>query len=347
MLNPKRAKEKDDDAYKNIIDFLPFYIGFSMLILVISYGIYIYSYIEGWSLLDSFYQVVITLSTVGFKEVYPLSEKGRFHTSLLIIFGVGTYAYLLGSFTEAFIEGRIQMFWGKKKMEKKIARLKDHYIICGYGRIGSIVARELLRENCEIVIIDKNPDVINKLKEKRYLYVEGDATSDEILLQAGLKRAKAVITTLTSDAQNIYVTLSVKQLSPNTEVIARAEDESSIPKLKYAGADKVLTPYLIGGLRMAQLVLRPTVINFLEMAIHGNDMGLQMEELKVSPNSELVDKDLIESQIRPKYNIIIIAMKKKDGRIVYNPTPKEKICAEDTLIVVGRKSDLERIRKIL
>ncbi len=347
MMRIKKSKRRDDVVPKRIRDFLPFYIGFSMLTLVFSYGLYIYSYIEGWSLLDSFYQVVITLSTVGFKEVHPLSQKGRFHTSLLIIFGVGSYAYLLGSFTEAFIEGRIQMFWGRKKMEKKIARLKDHYIICGYGRIGSIVARELLRENCKIVIVDKNPDVINELKEKGYFYVEGDATSDETLLQAGLKRAKAVITTLTSDAQNIYVTLSVKQLSPSTEVIARAEDESSIPKLKYAGADRVLTPYLIGGLRMAQLVLRPTVINFLEMAIHGNDMGLQMEELKVSPSSELIDKDLIESQIRPKYNLIIIAIKKKDGRIVYNPTPKEKICAEDTLIVVGKKTDLERIRKIL
>ncbi len=339
--------KKKHHFYQEIKEYLPFYIGFSMMIFVFGYGIFIYSYLEGWSLLDSFYQVIITLSTVGFKEVHPLSEKGRLHTSLLIIFGVGSYAYLLGSFTEAFIEGRIQMFWGKKKMEKRIGKLDNHYIICGYGRIGSIVARELLREGCKIVVVDKNPEVINELKERNLLYVEGDATSDEVLLQAGLKKAKAVITTLTSDAQNIYVTLTVKQLSSSTKVIARAEDEPSIPKLKYAGADRVLTPYLIGGLRMAQLVLRPTVINFLEMAIHGNDMDLQMEELKVTSASKLVDKNLIESEIRPKYNLIIIAIKKKGGEMIYNPTPQEKIRSEDTLIVVGKKTDLERIKQVL
>ncbi len=331
----------------SIKEFLPFYIGFSMLVLVFGYGIFIYHYIEGWNLLDSFYQVVITLSTVGFGEIHHLSDKGRFHTSLLIMFGVGTYAYLLGSFTEAFIEGRIQVFWGKKKMERRIGRLRGHYIICGYGRIGRIVARELLREKCKIVVVERDPELIAHLKEKGFLYVEGDATTDEVLIQAGIKNAKAVITTLSNDADNIYVTLSVKQLSPSTEVIARAEDESSIPKLKYAGADRVFTPYLIGGLRMAQLVLRPTVIDFLDMAIHGNDMGLQMEELKISHLSELVDKNIIESEIRPKYNLIVIAIKKKDGTIIYNPLPQEKIRSGDTLIVVGKKSDLERIKRIL
>jgi voltage-gated potassium channel len=304
-------------------------------------------HIEGWNLIDSFYQVVITLSTVGFGEVHELSDKAKIHTSILILMGVGSYAYIIGSFTNAFLEGKIHFFWGKKKMEAKILSLKNHYIVCGYGKIGSIVAEELVREGCDTVVIEKDPEVIKKLVENKMLYIEGDATDDEVLYKAGLKNAKAIITALSTDAQNVYVTLSARQAAPNITIISRAESEESIKKLELAGANRALTPHLLGGLRMAQLVLRPTVINFLDMAIHGNDLNLQMEEVIIPESSKIVGKNLIESQLRPRFNLIIIAIKKEDGTMIYNPQAGEILEGRDTLIVVGKKTDLKKFKETL
>jgi len=321
--------------------------GFFFILLLFLYGLYIYMFIEGWGLLESIYQVIITLSTVGFGEVHQMSDPAKLHTSILIFLGVGGFAYLLGSFTEALVEGRIQMFWGKKKMEKKIGSMHDHYIVCGFGRIGSVVARELLQENHDTVIIENGPELLEQMTEQRYLFVDGDATNDHVLIKAGVKRARAIITTLNTDAKNLYVTLASKQLNPSIMVIARAEKESSLQKLKYAGADKVLTPYLLGGVRMAQMILRPTVTNFLEMAMHGDNLELQMEELELSAQSSLPGKNLIESELRPKFNLIIIAIKKQNGDMVYNPTADVILEAGDTLIVVGQKTDLEQVKIML
>ncbi|MCF8107854.1 MAG: potassium channel protein [Desulfohalobiaceae bacterium] len=321
--------------------------GCLFLLLLFLYGLYIYMALEGWSFLDSFYQVMITMSTVGFGEVHDMSDIAKVHTSILIFLGVGGFAYLLGSFTEAVMGGRIQMFWGRKKMEKKINSLSDHFIVCGYGRIGCVVARELIREKFETVVIENDAGLLEKMEEQHSLFVEGDATSDVILQQAGVTRAKAIITTLNTDAKNVYVTLASKQLNPDITVIARAESEDSVQKLEYAGANKVLTPYLFGGLRMAQMVLRPSVINFLEMAMHGENLALQMEELALTPQSSLPGKNLIESELRPKYNLIIIAIKKQDGGMIYNPKAEVELDVGDTLIVVGTKHDLEEVKKLL
>lgn len=335
---------KSKEVYK---EFKPFFWGIFFIFLLFLYGLYIYMGIEGWGLLEGFYQVIITLSTVGFGEVHQMSDLAKFHTSILIFLGVGGFAYLLGSFTEALVEGRIQMFWGRKKMEKKINSLHDHFIVCGFGRIGSVVTRELLQEKYDTVIIETNPELLEQMVEQRYFFVDGDATSDQILIKAGIQRAKAVITTLNTDAKNLYVALASKQLNPKIEVIARAENEDSLQKLKYAGADKVLTPYLLGGMRMAQMALRPTVTNFLEMAMHGEKFELQMEEFKLSSGSAFQGKSLIESKLRPLYNLIIVAIKKQNEDMIYNPTAETELKMGDTLIVVGKKSDLEEAKKLL
>ncbi|MCF8105679.1 MAG: TrkA family potassium uptake protein [Desulfohalobiaceae bacterium] len=225
--------------------------------------------------------------------------------------------------------------------------MHNHFIVCGFGRIGSVVARELMREDFQTVVIEYDTSLLEKMEEQRYFFVEGDASSDLILQKAGIQRAKAIITTLNTDAKNLYVTLSSRQLNPAITIIARAESEDSVQKLEYAGANKVLTPYLFGGLRMAQMVLRPTVINFLEMAIQGENIALQMEELELTSRSSLPGKNLIDSKLRSRFNLIIIAIKNQDGEMSYNPKADVELQVDDTLIVVGTKPDLEEVKKNL
>jgi len=321
-------------------------VGGGALILVFAYGMFIYMGLEGWGALDSFYQTVITLSTVGFEEVYDLSPQAKFHTSMLILAGVGSFAYIVGSFTQILVEGQLRSLWEKRRMQRFIDALEDHFIVCGYGRIGSVVAKELHREGYGVVVIDNAPEVLDELEQSDLLFIAGDATSDQILLRAGLKRARAIIAALDADAENVYVTLTSKQMVPKLLVIARAANEQSIQKLEYAGADRVLTPHVLGGMRMAQLVLRPTVTDFLDLAMQGKHIDLQMEELEISPGSWLVGKDMLHSEIRPRFNLIVIAIQKPDGSMIFNPQSDTVIEVRDTLVVVGNRNDLDALEEI-
>lgn len=321
-------------------------LGAFYMCLVFFVGIAFFMGYEHWNFVDSFYMVVITLSTVGFMEVQELSEAGRLFTSLLIMGGVGGFVYIAGAFAQVLIDGRLQILWGKHKMMKEISKLRNHFIICGHGRIGSIVNQEIHAEGHAVVVIEQDPELIDKMEQDGVLCIEGDATSDEVLLSAGLLHAKSLISALTSEAANVYVTLTARQLNPEITIVARAGDKSHISRLELAGADRVVLPHFIGGLRMAQNVLRPTVTNFMELAVRGG-IDLQMEELAVTPESRLVDKDLIESRIRADYDLIIIAIKKESGEMIFNPGPKEVIRARDTLLAVGKKSNLSEIKKIL
>jgi voltage-gated potassium channel len=322
-------------------------IGLVFLIFVFAFGILGYMWLEGWTLLESFYMVVITLATVGYQEVNPLSDAGRWFTSFYILAGVGGFLYLTAAFAQMLVEGRFQMILGRRSMLKRIKALRGHFIICGYGRIGSIVAKEIMEEGHQAVVIESNPELFARMEmEEGLLCLEGDATDDELLMTAGLKHARSLITALTDEAANVYVTLTARQLNPEVTIIARANREAHITRLKLAGADRVVLPHMIGGVRMAQSVLRPTVTNFMELAVQ-NKIDLQMEELLVTSDSELVGKDLIASEIRPRFNLIIIAIKKADGQMVFNPGPREVIGAHDTLVTVGKLSDLKAISSIL
>jgi len=321
--------------------------GFLALSLIFVLGVFGYMRVEGWSFFDSLYQVVITLSTVGFQEVYPLSRNGRILTMLLIVSGVGSFAYLVGSFTQVLVEGRLQQFLGRRRMQKIIDQLRDHVIICGYGRIGSIVAQEILAEDVPAVVVESSPEVIRLLEEQGIPYVEGDATADEVLLAAGLLRAKTLVAALTQEAANVYVTLTARQLNPDIRIVARADAQGHTQRLQRAGADQVLVPHLYGGVRMAQSVLRPTVTSFLELASRGGEIDLQMEELQVTEASEIVGKNLIESRIRQRFNLIVIAVKKPSGEMVFNPQPQSVLEAGDTMILVGKQDGLDGLQEIL
>jgi len=321
--------------------------GFVALALVFLMGLVGYMRVEGWSFFDSLYQVVITLSTVGFQEVYPLSRNGRILTMVLIVSGVGSFAYLVGSFTQVLVEGRLQQYLGRRRMQKIIDGLSDHVIICGYGRIGSIVAREILAENVPAVIVESNPEVVRLLEEQGIPYVAGDATADEVLLAAGLMRARTLVAALTQEAANVYVTLTARQLCPGIRIVARADAQGHTQRLQRAGADQVLVPHLYGGVRMAQSVLRPTVTRFLELAGSSGDIDLQMEELQIREKSEIVGQNLIEARIRPRFNLIVIAVKKAAGDMIFNPQPQAVLEAGDTMILVGQKDGLDGLREIL
>ncbi len=321
-------------------------LGVAYLSLIFLIGIGYYMVFEEWDFPSAFYMVVITLSTVGYMEVNELSNAGRMFTAFLIMAGVGGFVYIAGAFAQLLIDGRLQIMWGKHKMMKEIGKLRNHFIVCGYGRIGHIVVQEMLKEGHDVVVLEQSPDLIDKMEQDGVLCIEGDATSDELLISAGLLHAKSLVSALTSEAANVYVTLTARQLNPEINIIARAGEVSHIARLELAGANRVVLPHFIGGLRMAQNVLRPTVTNFIELAMRGG-IDLQMEELLVTAGSELVDKDLVESQIRPRFNLIIIAIKKESGDMVFNPGPKQVIKANDTLLAVGGQKNLHEIKAIL
>ena len=320
--------------------------GFVVLSLIFILGIIGYMMLEGWNFFDSFYMVVITLSTVGFQEVRPLSDPGRMMTSALILSGVGSFAFLVGSFSQVLVEGKLQTIWGRRRVKKTIKKLDQHFIVCGYGRIGSIVVQQIQEAGYPVVVVEMDEELIEEMESKGILCVEGDATNDEVLGDAGISHASSLITALTDEAANVYVTLVARQANPDLLIIARSDNAKHIPRLKMAGADRVVMPNYIGGIRMAQSVLRPTVTNFVELAMKAN-VDLQMEELIVSASSELVGKNLIESEIRPRFNVIIIAVKTKDDQMVFNPAPQYVIEADSTLLCVGKTKDLEELQEIV
>ncbi|WP_341860307.1 potassium channel protein [Desulfohalovibrio reitneri] len=313
--------------------------------MVFSAGVAMYMWVEGWNLLDSFYMVVVTLSTVGYMEVNPLSPQGRLLTSFLILGGVGSFAYILSTFTQILVEGRLQSLLAKRRLLHMIEGQRNHFIVCGYGRIGSVVVEQIRREGHPVVVIERDEAIVERLRGEGILHIKGDATSDEVLEQAGLYRARSLITALTQEAANVYVTLTARQLAPNLNIIARADNATHIPRLERAGANRVVMPHVIGGLRMAQTVLRPSVTNLLEQSMGGN-MELVMEEHRVAPSSELAGKNLIQSNIRPRFNAIIIGIKKPDGQMLFNPGPETVINQDDTLITVGSNEHMVELRKL-
>lgn len=313
--------------------------------LIIAVGSAGYMFIEGWDFLDSLYMTVITIASVGYKEVHDLSPNGKIFTVILIICGVGSVAYALTAVAKIVLEGEIKEIFGRKRLEKKIKELKNHYIVCGYGRMGKIICRELMGKNIKFVAIEKKLDIF--VEKEDLLIFEGDATKDEILKEAGIERAKGLISVLPTDAENLFVVLSAKELNPDLFIVARAGEEGSEQKLLRAGADRVVSPYHIGGLRIAHTVLKPAVVDFIEFATKSGNIDLQMEELTVQEGSKLAGLTLDECGIGRDLGIIIVAIKKTTGEMKFNPTFRTSIKAGDTLIALGEISKLKILEDII
>jgi len=317
-----------------------------LLISVVAFGTCGYIFIEEWNFWDSFYMTVITLTTVGYREVHDLSRAGQIFTVILLIGGVGTVLYALSSGAKVLIEGELQEVFGRKRVEKKLKDLKDHYIICGFGRMGKIIAKELNHAQLKFVVIEKNEFTIDPDDKEKMFVIQGDATRDDLLKKVGIEKAKCLISVLPTDAENLYVVLSARGLNPDLLIVARAGEEGSEQKLLRAGADRVVYPYHIGGLRMAHSVLKPAVVDFIEFATKSGNIDLQIEEITIKEGSRLVDLTLDECGIGRDLGIIIVAIKQQSGEMKFNPNFRSKIQTGDTLIAVGETSKLSILEKM-
>lgn len=314
--------------------------------LLISFGCIGYMTIEDWNFMDALYMTVITLATVGYGEVNQVSMEGRLFTVLLILMGVSFFVYVTGNVIQFLVEGRIRAVLGRRKLDSQIHRLSDHFIICGYGRIGKELSRYLIQKYIDVVIIEREDKRVHAMDDDGILYIVGEATDEKVLERAGIHRARGLITAVATDADNVFLVLIAKQLNPKLFIVARASQDSSKKTLMAAGADKVISPYDLGARRMAHAILRPTVIRFLEMAFTDDDTDIQMEEITIQPNSRLVGVCLKDSGIRQNLDLIIIVIKKTDNSMVFNPKANTMFEAGDVVVAVGRAKSLKAFERM-
>ena len=298
---------------------------------------------DRYTFLDSLYMTVTTLTTVGYGEVHPLKPSGRIFTIILLLVGVLTFFYTVTELVRLVIGGEVQELLGRRRMERNLANLKNHMIICGYGRMGRHVCGEFSRRGLPFVIIDRRPEVLRNFDLAHGIALEGDATSDEVLRHAGVERARALVTVAASDADNLFITLSARLLNDKLFIVARAEGELAEEKLLRAGASRVVTPYAIGGAKVAMAVLRPAVVDFIELATGSEHLDLQIEETLIQPGSKLAGVTLHASGLRQDLGVIVVAIKKENGHLVSNPPGDAVMTPGDTLIALGARQSLDRV----
>jgi voltage-gated potassium channel len=314
-----------------------------ILIVIGTAGFY---FIEGWDVLESFYTTIMTLTTIGYGDFVPRTRGGMLFTIMLVIFGVGTMLYTVGLVAQTMVEGRLMNLMGRGKMEKTIEKMTNHYIICGCGRIGMLIARELAAEKVPFVVIDNNPEAIQRIQEEGFVFFRGDATHDKCLIGAGIKRARGIVCVLPSDAQNLYVILTGKELNPKIWILSRSEEEQSEHRLLRAGADRVMSPYTLGGSRMAMAILRPAMLDFIEITTRRQSLELRMDEMEICEGSPLIGKSLEESEIRQQYGLIIVAVKKESGKMIFNPVASYVIQSGDKLIALGEEDNVSKLSQV-
>ncbi len=310
-------------------------------------GVLGYTVLEGWSLFDAFYMTVITLATIGYGEVRPLTVTGRIFTIGLILAGVTAGAYIAGTFTQLAIEERLQELLGRRRMERDLKRLRNHYIICGWGRIGREIASEFRRKRVPFVVVELDPVKCAELHEDGILHVQGDASEDDRLREAGVERALGLVAVAPRDADNIFITLSARALNKSLFIVARSIYEADAHKLEIAGANRVISPYVIGARRIAAAVFHPTVVDFLDLEVHHGEVEWELEEVGVSGHSQFAGKTLRDSGIREHSGCTVLAVREgASGRFVSNPAPETLLREGDTLVVLGLPEQLARLEAL-
>lgn len=302
------------------------------------------------SLLDCLYMTIITLSTVGYAEIIPAAktEAGRLFSILLILSGVGVLFYALTNFAILLLEGTIQGAWGRWRMEKEIARMKGHYIVCGAGRVGEVIVRELVLSHHPTVVIDRDAEKVTALgRELNVPYLVGDATEESVLLAAGIERAMGLLAALGNDHDNLFLVLTARSLNPNLRIIARGNHPSVVDKMLKAGADEVVLPETTGGLRMVSLMVRPMAASFLDQMLRQREVTVRVEEVTVKPSSPLVGKRLIDLRLPQEWNILVLAYQQENGTWAYNPPADLELREGIVLIVMGDVQNLEKFRRFV
>src|SRR5918993_1249316 len=311
-------------------------------------GVLGYMVFEGWSFADAVYMTVITLTTVGYREVRPLDTTGQLWTMALLITGVGTLFYAAVSSVELVVEGTIRGYFGRRRMESAISKLSGHYVVCGYGRVGHQVVRAFAADGVPFVVIDQDPETVEECLAEGYLAILGEASDDDVLEEAGVRRAKGLVAAVDSDADNVFVVLSARKLNPKLHIVARASSDESAAKLEIAGADRTLSPYAVGGRRLASLATQPLIVDFLDIVTRGKKgIEFRLEEFSVPKNSLIEGRTIGELRIGEKSGAMILAIRSEEGKFDTTPSAWDRISAGDTLIVLGAHDQIGRLEQLM
>jgi len=314
-----------------------------LLASVIAGGTIGYVLIEGWTLWDSFYMTVITVTTVGYKEVHDLSFPGQVFTVVLLLAGVGAALYTFTLLATVVVEGGLPKRLRQRRYQYMIDTIKDHFIVCGYGRIGSIVATEFKRQRVPFVVIEHDSDRSQKAIDEGVLTLNADASQEDALKRAGIERARGLVAAVGTDAENVYAVLTARVLRPELFIIGRAENEDSARKLQRAGADRVISPYQIGAQAMAQTAIRPAVVDFVQLATSSENLELSMEQIPIRASSSLANQTILDANLRQRFGVIVVGIQRQDRRMEFNPEPGTEIRAGDKLVVLGRDESLKAL----
>ena len=310
-----------------------------LLAIVIAVGVAGYMLIDGWNFLDSFYMVIMTIATVGYGEVHPQGPPGRIFTSGLIVVGVATMLYSFGVFASTLTDNALGEYRRHRRLQQELDRLRDHFIICGYGRIGTQIVAEFEDHRVPYVVIDQTEEALERIRAENHLHIEGDASKEEILKQAGIERARGLISAVDSDERAVYIVLAARALNPNLYIVARAGRPDSIRRLELAGATRTISPYVMAGHRMAELAIRPAMVDVLDTLHHG-EAGIGVEELVVTPDTKLLGKTLAESGLLAGDAARVLAVRGRDGSVTVNPAPSTRLEEGDLVIALGTEDQL-------
>ena len=318
---------------------LRFRLAGTLLAIVIVFGVAGYMLIDGWDFLDSFYMVITTISTVGYGEVHAQGAPGRIFTSGLIVVGVATMLYAFGVFASTLTDNAFGNYRRERQLQRDLHRLRDHFIICGYGRIGTQIVAEFEDHKVAYVVIDQTEEALERIRAEGRLHIEGDASKEEILKQAGIERARGLVSAVDSDERAVYIVLAARALNPNLYIVARAGRPDSIRRLELAGATRTISPYVMAGHRMAELAIRPAMVDVLDTLHHG-EAGIGVEEMVVDPHTHAVGRTLDEAGLLASTAARVLAVRKRDGTVNVNPPPTIRLEEGDLVIALGTEDQL-------
>ena len=314
-----------------------------LLALVVLGGTTGYVLIEGWDPWDALYMTVISVTTAGYKEVHPMSRRGELFTMIVLTVGVATVLYTFSFLMARLVEGDLESRWVRRRRERMLDELTDHFIICGFGRMGFIIAREFMRQNVPFVIIERNPERMQQAIEAGFLAVEADASSEQVLKRVRIEHARGFIAAVSTDAENVYAVLTARLLKPDLYIIGRAETDDARAKLIRAGADRVVSPYQIGGLQLAQTALRPAVVDFVQIATSSENLELNMEQVRIHEGAPLAGRSIVDASLRQRFGVVVVGIQRADGRMEFNPPPDTTMHVGDHLVVLGH---LDKLREL-